>query len=74
MERVFLTAGLRAERSPGFGETIGTVISPRVGAAYAHQVGPVAMKLRLSYGESIRAPLRARALSVSTGTYSAIRH
>lgn len=55
-ETAFLTAGLRAERSPGFGESIGTVVSPRFGVAYVRPVGPAVVKFRASFGESIRAP------------------
>jgi len=55
-ERAFLTAGLRGERNPNFGPDYGTAWSPRVGAAYVLGLGSVSMKLRASYGESIRAP------------------
>jgi outer membrane receptor protein involved in Fe transport len=55
-ERLFLTGGLRAERNASFGADYGTAWSPRVGAAYALGLGRTAVKLRASYGESIRAP------------------
>ncbi len=55
-ERLFLTGGLRAERNPNFGADFGTAWSPRVGIAYLLGHGPVVMKVRGSYGESIRAP------------------
>ncbi len=55
-DRLFLTAGLRAERSPTFGADFGTAWSPRVGAAYVLGLGGATVKLRGSYGESIRAP------------------
>ncbi len=55
-ERLFLTAGLRAERNGDFGASFGTAWSPRVGAAYTFGFGPARVKLRASYGESIRAP------------------
>ena len=55
-ERLFLTGGIRAERSPTFGGNFGTAWSPRVGAAYLFERGPVTAKVRASYGESIRAP------------------
>ncbi len=55
-ERFFLTGGLRAERNPLLGENYGTAWSPRVGATYVLGVGPATVKLRASYGESIRAP------------------
>jgi outer membrane receptor protein involved in Fe transport len=56
-ERFFLTTGLRAERNQNFGADFGTAWSPRVGVAYLLGVGPATVKLRTSYGESIRAPL-----------------
>ncbi len=55
-ERLFLTGGLRAERNANFGEGFGTAWSPRVGAAYLAGFGSASVKLRASYGESIRAP------------------
>ncbi len=55
-ERLFLTGGLRAERNPDFGPSIGTFWSPRVGAAYAMTLGSARVKLRASYGEAIRPP------------------
>ncbi len=56
-ERLFVTGGLRAERNPNFGADFGTAWSPRVGAAYVWGSGPATVKLRASYGESVRAPL-----------------
>ncbi len=56
VERLFLTGGLRAERNDNFGATFGTAWSPRIGGAYALELGPATVKLRASYGESIRAP------------------
>ncbi len=55
-DRLFFTAGLRAERSPNFGADFGTAWSPRIGAAYVWALGPTTVKLRGSYGESLRAP------------------
>ncbi len=55
-EQLFLTSGLRAERNANFGTDFGTAWSPRVGAAYVLSFGPATVKLRASYGESIRAP------------------
>ncbi len=57
VERLFLTGGIRAERSADFGADFGTAWSPRVGAAYILGLGAAAAKLRASYGESIRAPV-----------------
>ncbi len=57
-ERLFLTGGLRAERNPkNFGVGFGTAWSPRIGATYVLGLGPTTVKLRTSFGESIRAPL-----------------
>jgi outer membrane receptor protein involved in Fe transport len=53
---LFLTAGVRAERNANFGADFGTAVSPRVGVSYARQLGQVTVKLRASYGESIRPP------------------
>jgi outer membrane receptor protein involved in Fe transport len=55
-ERLFVTGGLRAEWSQNFGAGFGTAWSPRVGASYVLGVGRDAVKVRASYGESIRAP------------------
>jgi outer membrane receptor protein involved in Fe transport len=55
-ERLYLTAGLRAERNANFGADVGTAWSPRAGASYVLGVGAARVKLRASYGESIRAP------------------
>jgi outer membrane cobalamin receptor len=55
-DAISVTAGVRVERNPDFGEDIGTAVSPRLGIAYARPVGYAAIKLRLAYGESIRAP------------------
>jgi outer membrane receptor protein involved in Fe transport len=54
--RLFLTGGVRAERNPNFGVDYGAAWSPRVGGAYVFGRGAVSLKLRASYGESIRAP------------------
>ncbi len=55
-ERLFLTGGLRAERNPYFGANFGTAWSPRVGASYVLGLGAATVKVRASYGESIRPP------------------
>ncbi len=55
-ERLFVTGGLRAERNANFGTDFGTAWSPRVGAAYVVPLAGATLKLRASYGESIRAP------------------
>jgi outer membrane receptor protein involved in Fe transport len=55
-DRLFLTGGLRAERNDNFGAGVGTAWSPRFGLAYVLGLGQATLKLRGSYGESIRAP------------------
>lgn len=52
---VYFTAGIRAEQSPGFGENVGTVASPRLGVSYVRAIGASTVKLRFAYGESVRA-------------------
>ena len=51
---LFITGGLRGERSDNFGEDYGTAWSPRVGASYVHDVGAITVKARGSYGNAIR--------------------
>jgi outer membrane receptor protein involved in Fe transport len=55
-ERLFLTGGLRAERNANFGPDVGTAWSPRTGVSYVFGLAPASVKLRASYGESIRVP------------------
>lgn len=54
---VFLTAGLRAEDNSTFGSDLGTPVFPRVGLSLVRAVSGATVKLRGSYGRSIRAPL-----------------
>jgi outer membrane receptor protein involved in Fe transport len=56
-DALFLTAGLRAEQNTGFGDSLGTPVSPRAGVSYAREVGHTALKLRGSWGRAIRPPL-----------------
>jgi outer membrane receptor protein involved in Fe transport len=53
---LFLTGGARAEWNTYFGDSLGTPISPRAGVSYVHQLGATTLKLRGSYGESIKPP------------------
>lgn len=56
-ERLFLTAGLRAEHNSNVGEGEGLIWAPRVGAAYTVHLGDqLQLKPRASYGKSIRPP------------------
>jgi outer membrane receptor protein involved in Fe transport len=68
-ERVFFTAGLRAERNANFGANYGTAWSPRVGAAYILPFGVATLKLRASYGESVREPIPGIRDATVTPTY-----
>jgi outer membrane receptor protein involved in Fe transport len=71
-ERLFLTGGLRAEQNPNFGTAYGTAWSPRAGAAYVLGHGPATVKLRASYGESIRAPDPGLGAAVQTPSYQVL--
>ncbi len=55
-DAVFLTGGFRAERNSDLGEDRATQRSPRVGVSVADELGQVTIKVRSSYGESIRPP------------------
>ncbi len=55
-DALFLTAGLRAESDDNFGQDYGLAWSPRVGASYVRPLGNVTVKVRASYGRSIRPP------------------
>ena len=55
-DRLFLTAGVRAERNSAFGQFLGTPVQPRFGASYASSFGVTTFKLRASYGAAIRPP------------------
>jgi iron complex outermembrane recepter protein len=59
---LFVTSGLRLERTDGLAATGGLVSLPMIGGAAVHDFGPVTTKLRASYGKGIRpagAALRA---------------
>lgn len=56
-DALFLTGGVRAEQNPNFGDDYGLAWSPRVGAAYVHELGTVTVKTRASYGRGIRPPV-----------------
>jgi iron complex outermembrane receptor protein len=63
-DRLFLTAGLRAEHNDNFGEAYGTAWSPRFGVSYVHDLGGLSLKARTSFGNAIRGvdPLQKGAL------------
>jgi outer membrane receptor protein involved in Fe transport len=56
VNQVFITGGLRGERNQNLGQDYGTAWSPRVGLSYVQPLGGTTIKIRGSYGESIRAP------------------
>jgi len=68
-DKLFFTAGIRADRNSTFGADYGLAWAPRVGASYVHPVGRgVTLKARASYGKGIRAPApNQRLASVSSG-------
>jgi outer membrane receptor protein involved in Fe transport len=55
-DALFLTGGLRAEENTNFGDSLGTPVSPRVGASFVQEVGSTTLKVRGSWGRAIRAP------------------
>ncbi len=55
-DALFLTGGLRAEENSDFGDSLGTPLSPRMGASYVRSLGGATLKLRTSWGRAIRAP------------------
>ena len=55
-DALFLTGALRIDDHSDFGPDLGAPLSPRVGAAYARQIGGATVKLRASYGEAIQPP------------------
>ncbi len=55
-DALFLTGGVRAEENTNFGDSLGTPVSPRVGASFVHEVGSTTLKVRGSWGRAIRAP------------------
>jgi iron complex outermembrane recepter protein len=64
----FLTGGIRAERNSDFGDSLGTPISPRLGLSYAQLAGTTTLKLRGSYGRSIRPPTPGQKFAIITST------
>ncbi len=70
-DALFLTAAVRAEQNSDFGDSVGTPISPRVGATYVQQLGGVTVKLRGAWGRAIKAPapgLKSAVLTASSAT------
>jgi outer membrane receptor protein involved in Fe transport len=55
-DALHLTAGIRADDSPGFGDDYGLAWAPRLGATYVHNFGGVEVKPRIAWGTAIRPP------------------
>jgi outer membrane receptor protein involved in Fe transport len=55
-DALFFTAGIRAEDNPNYGQDYGLAWAPRAGVSYVRPLGDVTLKVRASYGKSIRAP------------------
>lgn len=55
-DALFLTGGVRAEENSGFGDSLGTPISPRIGGSYVQRLAGATLKLRTSWGRAIRPP------------------
>ena len=59
-DRIFLTAGLRADENSGFGPRYGAALAPRVGISLVQSIGDVVVKGRASYGSAIQPGLPAQ--------------
>lgn len=55
-DALFLTAGIRAEKNPNFGENHSVDYAPRYGVSYAAGRGSLEGKLRFAYGKATRPP------------------
>jgi outer membrane receptor protein involved in Fe transport len=66
-ERLFLSAAVRAEDNPNFGEDYGLAWAPRFGATYIHPFENVEAKVRAAWGEAIRPPQSAHRLGTTGG-------
>lgn len=68
-DALFVTLGLRAEDNASFGRDYGLATLPRVGVSFVKPVGVAMLKLRASYGASLRTPSPNQATG-RTGTSS----
>jgi len=59
-ERIFLTAGLRADENSGFGPQYGVALAPRFGLSFVQSLGDIVFKIRSSYGSAIQPGLPAQ--------------
>ncbi len=64
-DALFLTGGLRVDQNTIIGDE--DPVSPRVGIAYNHPLGGTTVKLRVAYGEAIRAPQAIDRLGLDFG-------
>ena len=55
-DAIFLTAGLRSEDNSTFGTDYGLATLPRIGLSLVHPIGGATLKMRVSYGKSLRTP------------------
>jgi outer membrane receptor protein involved in Fe transport len=62
-DALFITAGIRGERNPNFGESHKTDFSPRLGIAYAAAAKNLTAKFRASYGRAVRPPTPGQKLA-----------
>jgi outer membrane receptor protein involved in Fe transport len=62
----FLTAGIRGDRNSTFGEALGAVWSPMLGAAFTRDASFGTIKLRGAYGKGIRPPAPSAGQSIAT--------
>lgn len=67
-DQLFITAGIRAEQNTHFGDSLDVPLSPRVGVAYARDVGVATAKVRASWGRAIRPPSPGHKLGSETAT------
>jgi outer membrane receptor protein involved in Fe transport len=67
-DALYVTAGLRAEKNSNFGSDLGTPLSPRIGISFVQPIADATLKVRGSYGESIRPPAVGQGDALSTAT------
>jgi outer membrane receptor protein involved in Fe transport len=68
-DALFVTLGIRAEDNASFGKDYGLATLPRVGVSFVKPLGVAMLKLRASYGASLRTPSPNQATG-RTGTSS----
>jgi len=71
-DKLFITAGVRAEYNDLFGNDYGAAVSPRIGAAFNIKYGNILIKPRVSYGKGIRGVTRIYKEGQITPTYQTI--